>query len=64
MDSNLILLIQIISGALTAGVLFILKDMKEDLKTSNANFLKHVSDLDLHCTKDKFKIHITEGARE
>jgi hypothetical protein len=60
MDGYLLLAIQIGSTALTGLVLFLLKDIKEDLKNANSNFLNHASDLSLHCSRDKFKIHITE----
>lgn len=56
MDGNLIIFIQIVSGALTGVVLFLLKDIKEDLKIHSANMLKHLADSSIHCSPEKFKL--------
>jgi hypothetical protein len=46
-------------GVMMTFILFILKDIKEDIKTFNKAILDHHSNANIHCSKDKFKIHIT-----
>jgi len=62
MTNEILIAINIFSGCLLTIGIFILKDIKEDIKISTAEFLKHVANYDIHCSKDKFKVHITNGA--
>jgi hypothetical protein len=61
MDGGLILTIQIISSAFIGLLLFWVKDIKDDLKQANSNFLTHASSLQIHCSKEKFQLlHIPQ----
>jgi hypothetical protein len=50
-------------GVILMGfMLFILKDIKDDLKTNISTVLTHVSNLDIHCSREKFKLnHLIPG---
>jgi hypothetical protein len=52
-------MMQIVSGVLTALVLFILKDIKIDLNSCLKEILDHHSNSAIHCSKEKFKLHIS-----
>lgn len=61
MDGNLVVFMQIVSGALIGVALFLLKDIKEDLKIHSANVLEHLADSSIHCNPEKFKfLHTAE----
>jgi hypothetical protein len=57
MLADLGIMINAVLGVLMAFILFTLKDIKEDIKTTNAAILDHHSNADIHCAKDKFKIN-------
>lgn len=58
---DVLLIINIVIGVLVTFVLFLLRDIKEDLRSLTANVLKHISSFEIHCSRDRFRInHITE----
>jgi len=53
--------LNIIVTVLVGFVLFLLKDIKDDIKATNAEILSHHSNFEIHCSKDKFKVqHLSE----
>jgi len=50
--------LNIVLGVLMVVMSFILNNINEGIKTNTENILKHLSDLDAHCSRDKFKMHL------
>ena len=61
--ADILVVLNIILGVLMTFILFLLKDIKDDIKIQNRELLNHVSNFDLHCSQDKFRARHTSLER-
>lgn len=56
MENNITLIMQIAGTLLTGVILFWVNDIKNSINLANQNFLMHVQNSEIHCSKEKFNL--------